>query len=250
MPFHKHILTEKQTDFRFDFVLEPEPDYTTFMHFLALPKELREEIYTTIFNDSEKVASHLLLRNAWLREHTRPRFLNRPIEPAICRVSKTIRDEALPLFYHLYELKVDVLTIVPKGRKPRLSFGSEHWQRIPAHKFCWLRHIRITFLDTALYYGRRISVEVTIRFFVRNRKHQYDLDIATDISTWLVRDQHVYRRYLAYKVVEHRDEMVAAIRAQSTRVLDWLITDEKYGKWTPADFKRLVEWDEDLFHRS
>ena len=250
MPFRKQTLVDGEAEFRFDFVLEPEPelpDFTIFHHFFALPKELREEIYTMIFNSPENATSRVLVRDQV-----------RPIEPAICRVSKAIRDEALPLFYHLYELKIGVLTVVTKGRKPRLTFGTEFWQHNPLQKFRWLRHVTITFWDTALCFGRRLCVELTIRFFTVNGKHHYSFEVATDASAWRLDDesfqwpfsQSNFYQHAHMTFNEHADEVVNEIRAQSITVLDWLISDERYGNWTPADFKRLVEWNESLLHRS
>lgn len=101
-----------------------------FSRFLDLPAELRNEIYKLAIAD--------------LDPKRLPRV--RPASPKICRVSKQIRSESLPLFLHSIEQNIIVSWVPVEPKSLRLQKAvlcdEYHTYFKNAGKLGWLQHMR------------------------------------------------------------------------------------------------------------
>ena len=97
--------------------------------FLELPPELRNEIYKHAIAD-------IITNKTDLRV--------RPASPAICRINKQTRSEALPLFLHSIDQNI-IVSLVPAGphRLQRAVICDEYYNYFEkARKLGWLQHMR------------------------------------------------------------------------------------------------------------
>nr|OQO15662.1 hypothetical protein B0A51_15762 [Rachicladosporium sp. CCFEE 5018] len=221
-----------------NFEFHPYPSFP----FLSLPHDLRLKIYHTVFTSSAPYPTY-----------TQPRHQNRPIEPAITRSSRLLRDEALPVFYNLYLLPINILAFTsPKHSHLIFSTGSPWYHSLPAPKLHQICNIRITatlgfWLQSCPHPHRKISsrrvyLDVYIRFYTNVAgKRTYSLRVergeGKGPSVWGA------ARGLPVSIEAQIETLVGNVVAWVRDVCDVLVGDGMFGEWEAGDLGQLGEWE-------
>ncbi|OQO09924.1 hypothetical protein B0A48_04279 [Cryoendolithus antarcticus] len=221
------------------FEFHPYPSFP----FLSLPHDLRLKIYHTIFTSSPLYPDYI-----------QPRHQPRPVEPAITRVSPFLRSEALPVFYNLYVLPLNLLAYTCSERA-RLIFstGSPWYHDLPTPKLRQIRNIRISatlgfWLQSCPHphrkiSGRRVYLDVYIRFYTNVAgKRTYGLRVERGQGV----GPSVWGAASGLPVsTEGQIELVMGSAVAWVRdVCDVLVGDGVFGEWTAGDLEQLGEWNE------
>lgn len=108
---------------------------------LELPYELREQIYLQCFSSNDD---------------------SRPVEPAISRVSKFTRHEALPLFYQQYPLRTRTLVKCDSFGNIWLT-NSKWYHRLPTHKIRHVQTLQLGFAFLERYFGEPVEINFSLQ---------------------------------------------------------------------------------------
>lgn len=88
--------------------------------------------------------------------------MRRPVEPAITRVSKSLRDESLPIYYQTLLLALQ--TFVKSNHHGFVWFATNRWyHKLAASKVNWVRHLEIRFDFLEHYFGEPVKLLFTVR---------------------------------------------------------------------------------------
>jgi len=186
------------------------PDHRQPSIILRLPLELRERIYNFCYNDDESAAP------TWKFN-----------EPAITRISKAIRSEALPLYYGAYPLIIQ--SYVKCDARGCIWFKTNRsYRQLLASKISWIRRLRIRFGFSEHYFGEPVAIEFTIELDQRHGGYSINHCFGEGWTSD-ARDP------------AEREEILLILKHHLTESLTTSIATHGIGHFTVVDLDRLVD---------
>ena len=151
------------------------------------------------------------------------------------RVSKQIRQEALPLFYASYTQPVAVGACSRRYDQIGGGLSIDDWfLSLDKTKFAWIKHFTIHF---ELFYTHSYGKVVTINF---------DIDLDPRNNNFSIR----HRLISAYKSASEFDDLeqdceaaLAVLETHLTHELERLADDPGIGHWEPKHLEELIDVD-------
>lgn len=193
--------------------------HTARCRLLELPAELRERVFRRCLQTASEDSQ--IARSC-------------PVEPPICVVSRTIREEALPLFYSTYVLPIH--TFIRCAYHGQVLLRTDRWYHALA--LSKLEHVRQYLLRFSLvdrYSGEFVPIEFSLA--LDKRTDTYHLTHGFPRS-WL-RNPHRIGDPADF------DELVSALRQHLESMLYESIEDPGIGSWTACNLDQLIKVDPD-----
>jgi hypothetical protein len=188
---------------------------------LSLPGEIREHIYTSYF--------------ALVHQHQTRLLSEHPDEPAILRTCRTMRHEALPLYYGACVL--DTRIWVKCESRGSVWLTSRKWyHNLTNAQIAQFRIIKIHYCFVERYFGEPVEMIFTIKLAAQTKSFTHTFSFGPG---WL---SDVNRKGDPEDCVE----VVHALRQNLVRRMDEAILQPGIGHLTASDIDSLAIFDPEI----